>query len=99
MPSLFSVSLGAKHDPVLDFMQNLENHDALYSPFGREAVPPEGLLRELLLQAFYSIRSERRLVERIDNDLLFRWFVGLGIEDAAVLSHDQVRDTADTRKK
>jgi transposase len=35
----------------------------------------------LLLQAFYSIRSERQLVERIDHDLLFRWFVGLGIED------------------
>ena len=38
-------------------------------------------LRALLLQAFYSIRSERQLVERIDHDLLFRWFVGLGIED------------------
>src|SRR5258705_11895432 len=40
-------------------------------------------MRALLLQAFYSIRSERQLVERIDYDLLFRWFVGLGIEDAA----------------
>ena len=39
-------------------------------------------MRALLLQAFYSIRSERQLVERIDTDLLFRWFVGLGIEDA-----------------
>ena len=39
-------------------------------------------MRALLLQAFYSIRSERQLVERIDYDLLFRWFVGLGIEDA-----------------
>ena len=38
-------------------------------------------MRALLLQAFYSIRSERQLVERIDYDLLFRWFVGLGIED------------------
>jgi transposase len=38
-------------------------------------------VRALLLQAFYSIRSERQLVERIDTDLLFRWFVGLGIED------------------
>jgi hypothetical protein len=43
--------------------------------------PPERLLRALLLQAFYSIRLERQLVERIDHDLLFRWFVGLGIED------------------
>lgn len=55
--------------------------DALYSPFGRESIPPERLLRALLLQAFYSIRSERQLVERTDTDLLFRWFVGLGIED------------------
>jgi transposase len=50
-------------------------------PLGRESIPPERLMRALLLQAFYSIRSERLLVERIDHDLLFRWFVGLGIED------------------
>ncbi len=43
--------------------------------------PPERLLRALLLQAFYSIRSERQLVERMDFDLLFRWFVGLGVDD------------------
>jgi transposase len=55
--------------------------EKLYSPLGRESIPPERLLRALLLQAFYSIRSERQLVERIDHDLLFRWFVGLGIED------------------
>jgi transposase len=55
--------------------------DALYSPFGRESIPPERLLRALLLQAFYSIRSERQLVERIEFDLLFRWFVGLGVDD------------------
>ena len=55
--------------------------DALYSPFGRESIPPERLLRSLLLQAFYSIRSERQLVERIEFDLLFRWFVGLGVDD------------------
>src|SRR6516162_1642380 len=54
----------------------------LYSPIGRESIPPERLMRALLLQAFNSIRSERQLVERIDYDLLFRWFVGLGIEDA-----------------
>jgi transposase len=53
----------------------------LYSPLGRVSIPPERLMRALLLQAFYSIRSERQLVERIDTDLLFRWFVGLGIED------------------
>ena len=55
--------------------------EKLYSPLGRESIPPERLMRALLLQAFYSIRSERQLVERIDHDLLFRWFVGLGIED------------------
>jgi transposase len=56
--------------------------DKLYSPIGRESIPPERPMRALLLQAFYSIRSERQLVERIDYALLFRWFVGLGIEDA-----------------
>jgi transposase len=55
---------------------------ALYSPFGRASIAPEKLLRALLLQAFYSIRSERQLMERLDFDLLFRWFVGLGIDDA-----------------
>ncbi len=54
---------------------------ALYSAIGRGSIPPERLLRGLLLQAFYSIRSERQLVERIGYDLLFRWFVGLGVED------------------
>ena len=44
-------------------------------------MPPERLLRAFLLQAFYSIRSERQLVERIEFDLLFRWFVGLGVDD------------------
>src|SRR5271168_890261 len=56
--------------------------EKLYSPIGRESIPPERLMHALVLQAFYSIRSERQLVERIDYDLLFRWFVGLGIEDA-----------------
>lgn len=55
--------------------------DALYSPFGRESIPPERLLRALLLQAFYTIRSERQLVQRIAFDLLFRWFVDLGVDD------------------
>jgi transposase len=55
--------------------------DMLYPPTGRDSIPPERLLRALLLQAFYSIRSERQLVERIDLDLLFRWFVGLGMDD------------------
>ena len=55
--------------------------DALCSPFGRQSIPPERQLRALLLQAFYSIRSERQLVERLDFDPLFRWFVGLGVDD------------------
>jgi transposase len=55
--------------------------DALYSRFGRESIPPERLLRALLLQAFYTIRSERQLIERLNFDLLFRWFVGLGVDD------------------
>ncbi|KQQ30776.1 transposase [Methylobacterium sp. Leaf125] len=48
---------------------------------GRSSIPPEMLLRAMLLQAFYSIRSERQLMERLEFDLLFRWFVGLGIDD------------------
>ena len=55
---------------------------ALYASTGRPSIPPEKLLRAMLLQAFYSIRSERLLMERLDYDLLFRWFVGLGIDDA-----------------
>jgi len=54
---------------------------ALYSGVGRPSIPPERLLRAMLLQAFYSIRSKRQLMERLDFDLLFRWFVGLGIDD------------------
>lgn len=54
---------------------------ALYARIGRPSIPPEQLLRALLLQAFYSIRSERQLMERLEFDLLFRWFVGLGIDD------------------
>ena len=54
---------------------------AMYSPMGRPSIPPEQLLRALLLQAFYTIRSERQLMERLEFDLLFRWFVGLGIDD------------------
>jgi transposase len=59
------------------------NIAALYAPLGRPSIPPENLLRASLLQAFYSIRSERQLMERLEFDLLFRWFVGLGIDDPA----------------
>lgn len=54
---------------------------SLYSAMGRPSIAPEKLLRALLLQAFYSIRSERQLMEQLDFNLLYRWFVGLGIDD------------------
>ena len=53
----------------------------LYSHTGRPSIPPEQLLRALLLQAFYSVRSERQLMEQLDYNLLFRWFVGLSMDD------------------
>jgi transposase len=56
--------------------------EALYARRGRPSIPPERLLRALLLQALYSIRSERQLMEQIDYNLLFRWFVGLNPDDA-----------------
>src|SRR5271166_6229984 len=56
---------------------------AVYARMGAPSIPPEKLLRALLLQAFYSIRSERQLMERLEFDLLFRWFVGIGVDDAA----------------
>ena len=55
--------------------------EALYSRLGRPGIAPERLLRALLLQCFYSVRSERQLMERLEFDLLFRWFVGLGVDD------------------
>jgi transposase len=55
---------------------------SLYVNFGRPSIPPERLLRALLLQALYTIRSERQLMEQLDYNLLFRWFVGLGMDDA-----------------
>jgi transposase len=53
----------------------------LYARDGRPSVPPERLLRALLLQAFYTVRSERQLMEQLDYNLLFRWFVGLSMDD------------------
>ena len=54
---------------------------AIYSHTGRPSIAPEKLLRALLLQAFYSIRSERQLMEQLNFNLLYRWFVGVGIDD------------------
>lgn len=66
-------------DVVLGTMS--EDFDAVYSRVGRPSVPPERLLKALLLQILFSLRSERLLVESIDYNLLYRWFVGLGIDD------------------
>jgi transposase len=54
---------------------------ALYSAVGRPSIPPEKLLRALLLQVLYTLRSERLLMEELDYNLLFRWFVGLNLDD------------------
>jgi transposase len=56
--------------------------DKLYADTGRDSIPPERLLRAALLQAFFSIRSARLLMEQLDYNLLYRWFVGLGVDDA-----------------
>ena len=69
--------------------------ERLYSKTGRPSIAPEKLLRALLLQAFYSIRSERQLMEQLNYNLLFRWFVGLAIDapvwDATVYSKNRDR--------
>lgn len=69
--------------------------DRAYSTIGRPGVPPETLLKALVLQCLYSIRSERQLAERLDTDLLFRWFCGLDpaedIFDATAFTHNRPR--------
>ncbi len=55
--------------------------EAMYAEGGRPSIPPEQLLRALLLQCLYSVRSERLLMEQLDYNLLFRWFVGLNMDD------------------
>jgi transposase len=68
---------------------------ALYQGIGRPSIPPERLLRASLLQLLYSLRSERQLVERLEFDMLFRWFVGLMIDekvfDASTFSKNRDR--------
>ena len=54
----------------------------MYSKVGRPSIAPEKLLRALLLQVLYTIRSERQLMEQLDYNLLYRWFVGLDMDDA-----------------
>ncbi|SEI21670.1 transposase [Rhizobium tibeticum] len=78
---------------VNDALVSLEGEfAALYSPIGRPSIAPERLLRVMLLQAFYSIRSERLLMERLEYDLLFRWFVDIGVDDPA-WDHSKTRAT------
>lgn len=80
-------------DEALEFLS--PEFEGLYSKIGRPSIPPEKLLRALLLQAFYSIRSERQLMEQLDYNLLFRWFVGLSMDapvwDATVFSKNRER--------
>src|SRR2546430_9875756 len=66
-------------DAVLAGMS--KEFDGLYSEVGRPSIAPERLLRALLLQVFYSVRSERLLMEQLNYNLLFRWFVGLEIDE------------------
>nr|WP_145357499.1 IS5 family transposase [Alienimonas californiensis] len=72
-----------------------ERFAAAYSRTGRPGVPPERLLKALLLMAIYSVRSERQLVERIDTDLLFRWFLDMDpaeeVFDATAFTHNRSR--------
>ena len=68
-------------DPILRDLS--PTFDALYSGTGRPSIPPEQLLRALLLQVLYTIRSERQLVEQLEYNLLYRWFVGIDLEASA----------------
>src|SRR5215218_5893213 len=63
------------------FKQLSPRFDKLYSRVGRPSIAPERLLRALLLQVLYSVRSERMLMEQLQYNLLFRWFVGLNMDD------------------
>jgi transposase len=71
-------SIRAMVDEVLEVLS--PDFEGMYAKIGRPSIAPEKLLRALLLQAFYSIRSERQLMEQMDYNLLFRWFVGLSMD-------------------
>src|SRR5215471_16776588 len=72
-------AIRAMADEALEQMSPL--FDALYATTGRPSIPPEKLVRAQLLQMLYSVRSERLLMEEIDYSVLFRWFVGLNMDD------------------
>ncbi|MCW6534053.1 IS5 family transposase [Sphingomonas lycopersici] len=86
-------AIRAMVDEVLEVLS--VDFERMYAKTGRPSIPPEKLLRALLLQAFYSIRSERQLMEQIDYNLLFRWFVGLSMDasvwDATVFTKNRDR--------
>src|SRR5882724_4748997 len=90
MFSVVSIEDRIPADHPLRAMQSLVNpilaalsprFQVMYATVGRPSIPPERLLRALLLQTLYTIRSERQLMEQLDYNLLFRWFVGLSADD------------------
>jgi transposase len=89
-------------DEALDVLS--PRFEELYARTGRPSVPPEKLIRALLVQAFFSIRSERQLMQQLDYNLLFRWFVGLSMDapvwDATTFTknRDRLLDAAITRQ-
>src|SRR5215210_1478201 len=86
-------AIRAQVDGILRDMSR--EFDGLYARVGRPSIPPERLLRAQLLQIFYSIRSERLLMEQLDYNLLFRWFVGMDMDepiwDATVFTKNRDR--------
>ena len=90
---------------VNDALASLDaEFEKLYAPEGRPSIPPERLIRASLLQILFSVRSERQLMEQMDYNLMFRWFVGLGIDDAVWVptvftkNRDRLLTTAMARK-
>ncbi len=72
---------------VNDALASLDaEFEALYTDFGRPSIPPERLIRASLIQILFSVRSERQLMEQMEYNLLFRWFVGLGVDDPVWVS-------------
>jgi len=72
-------SIRAMADRALANMS--ERFDGMYAKTGRPSIPPEKLLRAQLIQMLYSVRSERLLMEEIDYSMLFRWFVGMNLDE------------------
>jgi len=78
-----TIGLRAFRTIVNEVLEGLNGESArIYSDKGRPSIAPERLLRALLVQTFYTIRSERQLMEQLNYNLLYRWFVGLGVDDA-----------------